>query len=91
MTRNMKKALVEHLEQYYQEFSIEEYDYSIAAFDCNEQLLSFIVKHIEDKFEGYKVQVQPIAINVCAHCGPGTIGILLTPKINNKSIYEYLK
>lgn len=91
MTRNMKKALVEHLDSYYKEFSVEEYDYSIVAFDCNEQLLNFIIKHIEDQFDGYKVKVQPIAINVCAHCGPGTIGVLVTPKINNKSIYEYLK
>ena len=31
-----------------------------------------------------------VPINVCAHCGPGTIGILVTPKINQKSIKHFM-
>lgn len=91
MTRNMKKAFLEKFEDACQRLSFEEYDYCLASFDGNEQLVKFIKEHIESKFENYTVEVQPIAINVCAHCGPGTIGIIAAPRINGKSIYEYIK
>lgn len=91
MTRNMKKAFVEKLDLFFEEHSIEKYDYSVVAFDSNKQVLDIMIKHIEEKYPAYKIKVQPIAINVCAHCGPGTIGLLVVPNINGKSIYEYLK
>ena len=91
MTRNAKKAFVEKLDLFFEDHPIEKYDYSIVAFDANQAVIDVIIKHIEEKYEGYKIQVQPIAINVCAHCGPGTIGLLVTPNINGKSIYEYIK
>ena len=87
----MKKAFVEKLDLFFEEHSIEKYDYSVVAFDSNKQVLDIMIKHIEEKYPGYKIKVQPIAINVCAHCGPGTIGLLVVPNINGKSIYEYLK
>ena len=89
MTRNAKKTFADKLNEVYETHPIEKYDYTVASFDGNEQLVNFIVKQIETKFDSYKVQVQPIAINVCAHCGPGTIGLIVTPKINGKSIYEF--
>ena len=89
MTRNAKKTFADKLNEVYENHPIEKYDYTVASFDGNEQLVNFIVKQIETKFDSYKVQVQPIAINVCAHCGPGTIGLIVTPKINGKSIYDF--
>lgn len=91
MTRNSKKAFADKLTSLYQDHDIDKYDYSVCSFDGNEQLVNFVCKHIENNFEGYKIKVQPIAINVCAHCGPGTVGIIVTPKINDKSINDYLK
>ena len=40
--------------------------------------------------ENYKVIEGFIPINICAHCGPGTIGLLVTPKINTKSINDFM-
>ena len=39
-------------------------------------------------YENYLQGIVPI--NVCAHCGPGTIGLMVSKKINGKSIKEYL-
>ena len=91
MTRNVKKAFVDKIDELSSSCSIDKYDYSVVSFDGNEQLVNFLIKYIENKFEGYHILLDDIAINVCAHCGPGTIGVLVTPKINGKSIYEYLK
>ena len=32
-----------------------------------------------------------IPINVCAHCGPGTYGVVISPKINGKTIKEFIR
>lgn len=90
MTRNAKKAFADKLNEVFETHPIDKYDYSVVSFDGSEQLVNFVVKHVETHFEGYKIPVQPVAINVCAHCGPGTIGFLVTPKINDKSINDYL-
>ena len=89
MTRNAKKAFADKLNEIYDSHPISEYDYTVVSFDGSEQLVNFVVKHIETHFEGYKVSIQPVAINVCAHCGPGTIGFLVTPKINGKSMSDF--
>ena len=89
MTRNAKKAFADKLNEIYDSHPISDYDYTVVSFDGSEQLFNFIIKHIETHFEGYKVITQPVAINVCAHCGPGTIGFLVTPKINGKSIADF--
>ena len=91
MIRNSKKAFAEKLDQTFDTHPIDEYDYTVVSFDGNEQLLNFVCKHIENHFENYKVDVQPVAINVCAHCGPGTIGFLVTPRINSKSMNDFYK
>ena len=31
-----------------------------------------------------------LPINVCAHCGPGTIGLIVSKKINGRSLKEFL-
>ena len=90
MTRNVKKTLSEHITQMSLEKSIEEYDYLIASFDGNEDLINYLIKEINKHFPDYHVPVEPIAINVCAHAGPGTISFIVTPRINGESINKYL-
>lgn len=86
MTRNIKKSISELIQELIKEYPIDKYDYNAVSFDGNEAIVSYIKSAIENTFEGYKCTVLPIAINVCAHCGPGTIGIIVTPHINGRSI-----
>ena len=90
MTRNIKKSISEQIEQLSKTYPIDKYDYNVVSFDGNEAIVSYITSAIESNFEGYKCNVLPIAINVCAHCGPGTIGMIVTPHINGHSINPYL-
>ena len=90
MTRNVRKAFAEHLQNLVNEKSINDYDYIVASFFGNEDLINYVVKEINKHFPDYNVSVLPIAINVCAHCGPGTVGLLVLPRINGESINKYL-
>ena len=89
MTRNVKKTLGEHIENYALNKPIDAYDYTLVSFNGNEDLVNHLIKDINKHFPEYNVHVMPVAINVCAHCGPGTVGIMVSPKINDKSINYY--
>ena len=89
MTRNVKKAVGENIEKIVDSHPIEKYDYVIVSFDGNEELINHIIKDVNKHFPDYNVHVTPIAINVCAHCGPGTVGLIVTPRVNEKSINYY--
>ena len=89
MTRNVKKTFHELIEKLINEKPISEYDYVIVSFEGNEDLVSHLVKTINKYNPEYEVAVQPVAINICAHCGPGTIGLFVTPRINSNSINYY--
>lgn len=89
MTRNVKKAIGDNIEKIVLDHPIDKYDYVVVSFDGNEELINYIIKDINKHFEDYNVHVSPIAINVCAHCGPGTVGLIVTPRINDKSINYY--
>lgn len=90
MTRNVKKSMTDHAKELARKFDIAKYDFSIVSFDGNPALIRYLAEEIESVYSDYKVPVCPIAINVCAHAGPGTIGLLITPKIESKSLTEYL-
>lgn len=89
MTRNIKNALYEKFESIINECPINEYDYSIIEFDAKEAIVESIIKKFDELLGGSTIR-GIIPINVCAHCGPGTIGILLTPRINGKSLKEFI-
>lgn len=73
--RTYKKAFNEMIEIYKQgnldpnldEFHIIEFDSSEAA---NE-----VEKMVANAFPNFNIVRSPISINVCAHCGPGTVGL----------------
>lgn len=90
MTRNMQKTILEKLELVQKNYPFSKYDYTIVSFDANEAIVEKIANYIESLDENNKVIKGIIPINVCAHCGPGTIGFLATPNINGKPLREYL-
>ena len=90
MTRNVKKALCEQIHNLKDDFPYKDYDYSMVSFDGNESLVTALQNEFKAVFKDIEVPVLPIAINVCAHCGPGTVGIIVSPKINEHSLNEYL-
>ncbi|MBR6517027.1 MAG: DegV family protein [Bacilli bacterium] len=90
MTKSMKKAFYEKIDTNYQNYPTDKYDYVIISFDGDLNVVKFLEEHINQLSPNYKVIIGNIPINISAHCGPGTIGLLITPKINNKSINDYL-
>ena len=56
----------------------------------HDSIVNALIEHIESMTK-IKVVTGIIPINVCAHCGPGTIGLLASPKINGKSILDFAK
>lgn len=91
MTRNTKKAFQEHINKIANDYPISEFDYCLVSFEGNESLVSYIIKVLKEKFEDYEQIITPFAINVGAHTGPGSVGLLVTPKINGKSLSEFIK
>ena len=89
MTRNVKKTLGDNIVSYIDAYPIESYDYTVVSFNGNEELVNHIIKDINKHYPDYNVHVQPVAINICAHCGPGTVGVVVSPKINEHSINYY--
>lgn len=90
MARNAKKAMSERLDALLTDFPLNKYDICITSFYGNEQLIEYLKKQIQTKFPDYQVPILPLSINVSAHTGPGTIGLIVSPKIGEKSIVEYL-
>lgn len=72
--RTYKKAFIEMIDIFKQsKINPIEYEFHVVEFDAKsaaDELTALIGKH----FPGYEVVQTPISINVCAHCGPGTVG-----------------
>lgn len=90
MTKSMKKAFFEKIDANYENCPVDKYDYTIISFDGDTNVVNMLGEYISKKTNGYEAIKGLIPINICAHCGPGTIGILVTPKINEKSLKEFL-
>lgn len=90
MTKNVRKVFMERLETVYPNYPLEKYDYTIVEFDAKESTLEAINEYMNNLLIDYKIVKGIIPINVCAHCGPGTIGVIVSPKINGNSLNNYL-
>ena len=91
MIRNVKKFFVEKIQEFSKTYTIDKYDYTVMNFDGDERVLEYITNHAKEIFPNYNIVEGFLPINVCAHCGPGTLGVIITPKITDKPINEYLK
>ena len=89
MIKNTKHAITDKFDELIEEYPQDKYDYTIVQFDCKASTYDYIYEKISDKLkDGLITGIIPI--NVCAHCGPGTIGLVVSPKINNKSIKDFM-
>ncbi len=90
MTRHVKKTIREKLDEVKDTFTTDKYDYTLVSFDTDPKIYELVKNHVSQTLEGYNLIEGLVPINVCAHCGPGTIGLLATPKINGKSINDFI-
>ena len=90
MTKNAKKTFHQKLEEFAPAYPIEKYDYTLVSFDGKESLKDFVKEVASEELDGYELIDGLLPINVCAHCGLGTVGLIVSPRINGKSIKEFL-
>lgn len=81
-TRKVKPTLEEKIKVLKEKYPTDVYDYSIVTFDTNESLVSFVKETLTNLIPDAKPYLSSLSINVCAHAGPGTIGIVATRKID---------
>ncbi len=90
MTRKVKLAFTQRADSFVEKYSSAEYDYTFISFDALEANFNYLHDYVQNKIGEQKVVTGIIPINVCAHCGPGTMGLLVTKKINGKSLNEFI-
>ena len=90
MTRKVRAALTERITAATETYPTSDFDYSVINFFANEILVDYIVGFTNGLIGEDKTITGIIPINVCAHCGPGTIGVAVSPKINGKSLKDFL-
>ena len=90
MIRNVKKAFFDKINELLTQCPISEYDYALVDFYGNEKVVNSIIDYFNEKEPDYSLVRGIVPINVCAHCGPGTIALTVSPKINGKSIKEFM-
>ena len=74
----------------FEKYPLEDYDYTLINFDAKPELIEYIKTKIEEVIGQDVLITGLIPINVCAHCGPGTVAILASRKVNGKSLKEFL-
>jgi DegV family protein with EDD domain len=89
-TNKIKRAFTQRVDECVEKYLPSEYDYSFINFDADESSFNYIYDYVQNKVCEQKVINGIIPINVCAHCGPGTMGLLVTKKINGESINELI-
>lgn len=90
MTRSIKKAFNNIINDNISKLDINNFDYTIVDFDGDENIVQGIIDDLKSHIGENNLIRGLIPINVCAHCGPGSIGIVISPKINKKSLKEFL-
>lgn len=81
-TRNLKKALLEQMDDFKAKgFSPDKYTIEILQFATSRINLEIVQSFLKTNFAEYEINIRPISINVCAHAGPGTIGVGFNLKI----------
>lgn len=91
MVRNIKKTFKDKVDVALGKYSTKDYDFSVVSFDGNPSIVHNVIDYVGEKIGVDNVVVGIIPINVCAHCGPGTIGLIVSKKINGKSIKDFFE
>ncbi|MBR1984061.1 MAG: DegV family protein [Clostridia bacterium] len=90
-TRRERRYLVEAVKQMTNDYPISDYDYCVISFDTAEYVVKSVYECMDELFGEDNYVKGLIPINVCAHCGPGTIGIIATRKMGGVSLIDYIK
>ena len=72
-----------------EKFPIDGYDYTVMHFGVKEEKMEQIFSSLQEVLDGCKILDAVIPINCSAHCGPGTVGLLISPKYNGKSLNDF--
>ncbi len=91
ITRRVRRTFTEKIDAVMGIYPVSDYDYSVVDFDGKAEEVEYIVQYVKSVFDGYEPIRGILPINVSAHCGPGTIGLVITPRINGKSLKEFIK
>ena len=89
-TKHVRRTFSEAIETCKDKYPVSDYDYTLVNFDGKVEAVEYIENMLKEKLgeDNYIKGIVPI--NVCAHCGPGTIGLIVTKKIEGKSLKQYL-
>lgn len=89
-TKHVRRTFAEAITSLSEKYQVSDYDYTLVNFDGKVEAVDYITSVMEEKLgkENYVLGIVPI--NVCAHCGPGTIGLIVSKKIEGKSLREFL-
>ena len=82
-TRNLKKSLTELLADFNSRgYTPEKYSIEILQFATSEKAIDLVEAFFKEHYSAYEINIRPISINVCAHAGPGTIGMGFNLKVD---------
>lgn len=91
MTRRARKTFIEKVDMLKNSnFTPDKYDYTIVSFGVEGEKVQYVINYIEGIWGQGSVFHGIVPVNVCAHCGPGTIGLIVSPKINGKSYRDFI-
>ena len=90
MTRKVKLAFIERMNDLSKKYPSSEFDYAFVDFDAIPSTYEYLYEQLQKVIEPAKLIKGVIPINVCAHCGPGTMGLIVTKKINGKSLNTFI-
>lgn len=90
MVRNVKKTFKDKIDMCLEKYPASDFDYNFISFDANPSTLHYLIDYAGEKLGAENVIEGIIPINVCAHCGPGTVGLVVSKKINGKSILDFI-
>ncbi len=75
-TRNIKKTINEHIKKMASlKLDPKTWHLVIVVFDTDQKIIDFALNRFKELLPDMESVVAPLSINVCAHAGPGTIGI----------------
>ena len=73
--RTYKKAFGEILDMIKEKgLNPNDYEFHVINFDAN-NATNEVVEMVKKVYPEYNIVISDISINVCAHCGPGTVGL----------------
>lgn len=90
MIRNTKRALIDAVAKTLESYPDTDFDFTIISFDAEERTLKYVLDFAQENIKNSKLITGFLPINVCAHVGPGTIGLVVSPRINGKSLNDFI-